>query len=158
MRKYAFFLTSFDVTERGRDDAVQNELLIAGVPALTATFKSEYRPEFRSSIIGVLWFENGEVIIFSRRHSYWSVNSSVHLPFKVAKALNDRMGNIVRVYGMSGGADVQRGGCADWDVDAQEGLNALTQVLKDCFGTLHESPPSVTELARMGLINGAIYG
>ncbi|OGL95255.1 hypothetical protein A2348_02965 [Candidatus Uhrbacteria bacterium RIFOXYB12_FULL_58_10] len=158
MRKYAFFLTPFDVTERGRDAAAQNELLIAGVPALTTTFKGEHRPEFRSSIVGALWFTNGEVIAFSRSHSYWSVNSSARLPFKVAKALNDRMGSIVRVDGMSGGTNVQRGGCANWHVDAQEGLNALTQVLKDCFGTLHDSPPSVTELARMGLVNDAIYG
>ncbi len=157
MRKYAFFLTPFDVTERGRDAAAQNELLIAGVPVLTATLKVDVTG-FRTSILGVLWFTNGEVIAFSRDHSYWCVNSSARLPFKEAKVLNDRLGSIVRVYGMSGGTNVKRGGCANWHVDAQEGFNPLVQALKGHFGTLRDSSPSVAVLARMGLINGVIYG
>lgn len=159
MRQYAFFLTPSDVTEHGRDSVVENELLIAGVPAMTATFKGEYRPEFRATTLGVLWFASGDAVGFSRSHSYWSVTSSAPLPYVKANALNDQFGSIVRVDGMSGGANVQADGCSHWDVDAQEGLNALVRALKEHFGHTNETAYATTAmLANMGLVNNAIYG
>lgn len=159
MRRYAYFLNPFEVTERGRDSCVQNELLIAGVPALAATFKGEHRSEFRDSILGVLWFASGEAVGFSRGHSHWCVNSSAPLPHAQAEALNDRMSDIVRMYGMSGGTTkVRMDGCANWHVDAQEGLNALVQALKDHFGRTNETQYATTAmLVNMGLVHSAIY-
>jgi hypothetical protein len=159
MRKHAYFPSPFDVTESGLDATVLNELLIAGVPALLATPKDEFRPEFRTYYLGALWFASGVVVGFSRAHRYWCVSSSAPLPYVEAKVINDRMGRIVRVEGMSGGTNVQTNGCAHWNVDAQEGLNTLVQALKDHFGSMNENQqPTTAMLANMGLVNNAIYG
>ncbi|MFA4846404.1 MAG: hypothetical protein WC654_07690 [Patescibacteria group bacterium] len=137
---------------------VVRELKKAGVKPVETTFTKGMTPEVPATFIGFLGFEDGTFVTFSRLWYYWSVRSSTFLAFVPAKALNDSMGSVVRVEGFAGGTDVRLNGCASWHVDTQEGLNTLVQVLKEHFGKPDKRTPSVSELARMKLLNNAIYG
>ena len=153
-----YFPNPFVVDRQDRNRHAEQELRILDIRILEAVLIREVSG-FRSNIIGVLTFENDVVIGFERHHSYWSVSSSSFLPLEQARALNDRVGNTVRVDGMSRGTDdIDPQGCDNWNVDTRSGLLALVTALRDCFGTETITPVSVRELGEMKLINSAVYG
>lgn len=141
---------------------VLNELNQAGVKTVEVEFRKGKIPEVRATIIGLLHFADDTLAVFSRHWFYWVVKMTKALPYKDAKALNDLMGDHVRVDGYSGGTDVvRRNGCDHWDVDTQIGLNTLVYVLKRNFGGIYiskEQAPNVTMLAKLHLLNDAFYG
>lgn len=132
---------------------VMDELRLAGVHVICITFTKERKPEVGSTLIGVLHFADGTLVVFSREWCYWVVRATRSLPRKQTAALNTLMGDVVRA------PEVGVHGCHSWHVDTQDGLNTLTAVLKHEFGNVSEGkPPSVAELVQKYLLDDAIYG
>lgn len=137
---------------------VIGELVLAGAKVLTTEFRKSHTPEVKAPIVGVLTFADGTVVAFSRQWYYWSVSMTKMLPASVAAHFNDTWRREVRVDGYAGGTSVSHDGCGSYHVDTQTGLNALVQLLKSNFGELADESPTVEKLAKLRLINDAIFG
>lgn len=121
------------------DALLRVELTKAGVPAFTG--EAIQRREVPATAIGAITYAGGVQATFYRCWYYWGVSLSKALPYEPAKQLNDQWGSQVRIDGYSGGKDPSPGGVYSYNVDTQEGLNALVAVLNTTFGMTFEVDP-----------------
>jgi hypothetical protein len=111
------FPTLGDSAEKNYPDAVKAERHAVGLDKLSADVDS------------------------GRRWYYWSIDTKKPLPVKIARKLNDVAGSEVRAFGFAGGMDnnmikswsKEARGVDSWHVDTKEGLQLLTDTLKDFY-------------------------
>lgn len=111
---------------------IRVELAKARIPAFRGTI---VRPlEVPASVVGIIAFANGASALFVRAWYYWTVHLTQALPVVAARELNDRLGDVVRVDGYSGGREPREDGVSNYHVDSQLGLEALVAKLLETFG------------------------
>ncbi len=126
------------------DAALRIELAKAGIPVYRGeVIRSQEVP---ATMIGVITYAAGVKATFSRGWYYWCVCISQPLPFQQAKQLNDQWGSKVRVDGYAGGKEPSQHGVSSYNIDSQEGLNALVSTLNETFGMQIEANPEDIKL------------
>ena len=113
------------------DSEVRKELDDAGIPA-------QNTPEFMRGKTGTK--EVNTIVVgdylgwwFERGWAYW-IATGPGIPYDLAKSLNDRHGDTVRIDGYSGGRDVDEllgFGIGLYHIDTEEGLKALKETLDE---------------------------
>jgi hypothetical protein len=106
-------------------------------------------PDVRANCIGVLEFENGPRVEFTREWRYWSVRASTPLPQDAAIQLNQACGDHVHMDGHGSGKRYSTPLIADghlpsrWHVDTLRGLIAVTESYRTLYGA-HVTTPSIS--------------
>jgi len=115
------------------------ELLSAQVEVLRVARENER--SVKTEVIGVLQFENGQLAVFERGESWWTVRLLKRMSLDSAEALNEEMrsdgqpwGKLISIDSFRVVRAPESSGVSSWRVHSLDGLHKLAGTLKEAYG------------------------